>query len=131
MSTTYSRNTSPPSLPEAKKFDGTNYLEWLETILMACRLQGAQEYLEGTIPKPEFPKAKPLMEATDSIMSPTFTTTTTTSDTKWTSTTPSWEEWDTRDAWCHIAICQNIKNPLVLGLKNNGTASEAWKSLTN
>jgi hypothetical protein len=139
MSAHISGNSAPPSLPEAEKFDGTNYLEWADTILMACRLRGARGYLEGTIRKPVFPTETSVTSPTTTTTptaagtttTPTPTPTPTTTDTKWTSTTPSWEEWDTRDAWCHIAIRQNVKNPVGLGLKTDGTAAEAWKSLAD
>ncbi|KAG6851779.1 hypothetical protein C0991_006215, partial [Blastosporella zonata] len=131
MSTTTSSGvTAPPLLPDTEKFDGTNYLEWRETILMACRLRGARGYLEGTIPKPTSPTSTtsgstPAVGQSDQqsalAQSPT--------DTRWTSLTPSYEEWDTRDAWAMIAIRQNIKNPIGLGVKTDGSAAEAWASL--
>ena len=110
---------SPPLLPDSEKFDGTNYIEWSESILMACRLCGMREYLDGTI----------------HIPTPTKTTTTTIevtaaavippAETPWTSTYPSWEEWDARDPWCLIAIKQNVKNTVGLGIKMDGTAADA------
>ncbi|KAG6851884.1 hypothetical protein C0991_005246 [Blastosporella zonata] len=50
-------------------------------------------------------------------------------NTKWMSTTLSFKEWDIHNAWTLIAICQNIKNPIGLGVKTDGTAADAWKSL--
>lgn len=114
---------SPPLFPEIEKFNGTNYLEWSEKILMACRVRGARGYLEGTIvqPSPTEPVESP--EKPSKPPSPSV-------DTPWTSNNPSWTEWDSRDAWCLMVICQNVKNTIGLGLKTDGTAAEAWKSLT-
>jgi hypothetical protein len=137
--TTKGSGLSPPLLPDDEKFDGTNYLEWRDTILMACRLRGARGYLTGTISQPESPGSSPsttsptpttpAADAAAAAAAAATTTTTTMTETPWTSTTPTWEEWDTRDAWCHIAIRQNVKNPTGLGLKTDGSAAEAWKSL--
>lgn len=132
---------APPILPDNEKFDGSNYLEWRETILMACRVRGARGYLEGTIvnPIPAPSNSSPSSESS-SPNQPASATATTTSpvtastpvaqtDTAWTSTSPSAEEWDARDAWCMLAIRQNVKNPIGLGLRTDGTAAEAWASL--
>ncbi|PPQ72484.1 hypothetical protein CVT25_000136 [Psilocybe cyanescens] len=132
--TSKSGGLSPPILSDAEKFDGSNYLEWRETILMACRVRGARGYLEGRIMNPAenvSPSTSPQSTVTSSTTSTTTPTTIPLSpvDTPWTSLFPSAEEWDARDAWCLLAICQNVKNAVGLGLKTNGTAAEAWKSL--
>ncbi|KAF8961573.1 hypothetical protein BDZ97DRAFT_1664032, partial [Flammula alnicola] len=112
------------------KFDGTNYLEWSETILMACRLRGARGYRTITSPRAPIPTQTTTQSPTVPVTTATPTQTAP-SETPWTSPTPSWEEWDARDAWCHIAIRQNVKNAVGLGVKTDGTAAEAWKSITD
>ena len=51
--------------------------------------------------------------------------------TPWYSTNPSVAEWATHDAWVRVLLPYNTKNPIGLGLKLDGTAAEAWTSLTS
>ncbi|PPQ91523.1 hypothetical protein CVT25_008791 [Psilocybe cyanescens] len=130
--TSKSGRLSPPILPDSEKFNGTNYLEWKETILMACCVRGAQGYLEGRIMNPaQSVSSSSFHQATDTSSASTspYAVPSSTEDTPWTSLSPSAEEWDMRDAWCLLAICQNVKNAVGLGLKTSGTAADVWKSL--
>ncbi|KAJ7684016.1 hypothetical protein B0H17DRAFT_1225849, partial [Mycena rosella] len=45
------------------------------------------------------------------------------------SLTPSLEEWHHRDAMAYALLVLNVKNPVGLGLKVDGTVHEAMKSL--
>jgi hypothetical protein len=42
---------------------------------------------------------------------------------------PSLDEWTIRDAWAMGLLLYNCTNPIGLGMKSDGTAAEAWKSL--
>ncbi|KAJ3496003.1 hypothetical protein NLJ89_g10542 [Agrocybe chaxingu] len=135
--TTLSNYSAPLTFPEVEKFDGTNWLQWSKTILIAARLQGACSYLEGTIPNPAaHPLAAPIPPS-PSTTTPAVTTTTaplpTAALTPWTYTLPTAEEWDTRDAWAMGLITWNIKdtNMIGLGVKTDRTAAQAWTSLTS
>lgn len=126
MSTKSVSGSSPPSFHESEKFDGTNYLEWSERIMMACRVRGARGYLMGTISCPTVvePSSESVVLPKPAKPPPPIV------DTPWTSSSPSWDEWDARDAWCLMAICQNVKNAVGLGIKTDSTAAVAWKSIT-
>ncbi|GLB45565.1 hypothetical protein LshimejAT787_2400230 [Lyophyllum shimeji] len=110
-----SSNYTPPIFPDEEKFDGTNFFGFKTRILIATRVRGALGYLEGIIKKPSpLPTGALPPEPTD-----------------WTSTSPSVEEWGVRDAWVLALITYNTKNPVGLGVKIDGTAAEAWESLTD
>ena len=122
MATTTSNN--PPIFTDENKFDGTNWIGWNNAITIAARLRGARGYLEGTIPKPPIaPPTLPTAQAVAVSLPP--------EPTAWMSKTPSDDEWELRDAWTMGLLIYNIKNPVGLGVKLDGTAAEAWKSLTD
>ena len=51
--------------------------------------------------------------------------------TPWTSRAPSEDEWEICDTWMMGLLIYNVKNPVGLGVRMEGTAAEAWKSLTD
>lgn len=108
MTTTNTFN--PPNFPEDTHFDGTNYTTFKNRVLIAARARGARGYLNGTIQKPS--------------------STSDTKPTEWPSKSPSLEEWEERDAWTLGLIVYNTRNSVGLGIKMDGTATEAWKTLT-
>jgi len=59
------------------------------------------------------------------------TTSTVPASTEWSSASPSVQEWDQRDAWVLGLLQYNTKNPIGLGVKLDGSAAQAWKSLTD
>lgn len=112
MTSTHSSN--PPNFPEETHFDGTNYATFKNRVVIAARARGARGYLDGTITKPE-----PAVDK-KSEQRPT----------EWSSKQPSLEEWEERDAWALGLIIYNTKNPVGLGIKMDGSAAEAWTTLT-
>jgi hypothetical protein len=42
-------------LPTEEKFDGSNWIEWKESIISAAKSRGVMGYLEGTIQRPTTP----------------------------------------------------------------------------
>ncbi|KAF9459085.1 hypothetical protein BDZ94DRAFT_1172407, partial [Collybia nuda] len=96
----------PPIFPENDQFNGKNFTAFKTRLLIAAKARG---YLEG---------------ATYNI-----NTTTDTAPTPWTSLTPSTDEWEVRDAWALGLVIFNVKNPIGLGVRIDGTAAQAWASL--
>ncbi|KDR76040.1 hypothetical protein GALMADRAFT_49067, partial [Galerina marginata CBS 339.88] len=115
---------NPHIFMDENKFDGTNWLGWNNAITIAACLCGAHGYLDRTITKPP-PSPSTLRTANAAeIASPP-------EPTAWMSKTPSDDEWEIHDAWTMGLIIYNVKNPVGLGIKLDGTAAEAWKSLTD
>jgi hypothetical protein len=76
-----------------KKFNGTNWTEFKDTILPAVKFQGILLYIDGSLPQP-----LPLVTTTPLI--PTA---------YWGSQNPFQEEWDQCDAYVQGLIVLNIK----------------------
>jgi len=110
-------NTTP-IFPTSEQFDGQNFIAFKRRIIIAARATGARAYLDGT-PSP-VPKPQPLLSG---ALPP--------EPTEWTSTSPSPNEWEVRDAWVLSLIIFNTINPVGLGVKMDGTAAEAWTSITD
>ena len=85
-------------------------------ILNAARACGCDGYLIRTIQKPPAPS--------DPTVTPKATA-------FWGSPTPTGEEWDLRNAYALGLITLNVTNTVGLGVKTDGTAANAWKSLTD
>ncbi|KAF7358895.1 Retrovirus-related pol polyprotein [Mycena sanguinolenta] len=120
-----SNSTSVPMLPENERFDGTKFPTWETKMLAHAKVRGLGGYLDGTIPKPTTPIA-PTGAAVDEEDIPLPLSPLTTSVF---SKTPSLEEWIHRDGMATSILVLNVKDPVGLGLKTDGTAHEAWKSL--
>ncbi|KAG5721928.1 hypothetical protein E4T56_gene18424 [Termitomyces sp. T112] len=125
-----------PTFLDKLQLDGANFVHFKNRVLIAAHACRAKGYLEGTIPyldPPASPKAdeKPLGKATKFPVKPVDTgEQATTTTTPWTSCNPTEEEWDLHNAWMLGFIVYNCKNPVRLGIKMDGTAAEAWNSLT-
>ena len=81
----------------------------------AAKAQGCDGYLLGRITRPLF----------------TTDTTTLKPTSFWGSLRPTEEEWDQRNAYALGMIMLNVKNTIGQGVKTDGTAAQAWKSLTD
>jgi hypothetical protein len=103
-------------LPSEEKFDGSNWITFKETLMNAAKARGCDGYFLGNIPRP---------------IPPTDTTTVLITTTFWGSLKPTPEEWDQRNAYALGMITLNVKNTIGQGVKTDGTAAEAWKSLTD
>ncbi|KAG6871099.1 hypothetical protein C0992_011718, partial [Termitomyces sp. T32_za158] len=86
----------------------------------AARGRGLLGYMTGKIPDPR-------MIATDEKAKATESTTT---STWWGSLTPTPDEWLQRDAYARSMVTLNVLNPIGAGVRMDGTAADAWQSLT-
>jgi hypothetical protein len=107
-------------LPTEEKFDGSNWIEWKESIISAAKSRGVMGYLEGTIQRPTTPSP-----STDPSHIPLPVTPTV----YWGSKSPSQDEWEQRNAYAQGLITLNVKNPIGHGVNLTGTAADSWKSL--
>lgn len=108
-------NPSPFLLSSDEQYDGTNWIEWKSTIWNAAKARGLTGYLNGSIIKP-FPHSG---------------TTPPPSTSYWGSTSPTVDEWMQRDAYTYGMIVLNVKNIIGHGVETEGTAAQAWTSLTS
>ncbi|KAG6852738.1 hypothetical protein C0991_008716, partial [Blastosporella zonata] len=97
------------------QFTGNNWLKFKTKLTSAARGRGLKGYLDGTIPRPSPPDS-------DATEIPTNW---------WGSLSPTTEEWDQRDAFAMSMVALNVENPIGRGVKLDGSAAEAWKSLTD
>jgi gag-polypeptide of LTR copia-type len=103
------------SLSSNKKFNGTNWTKFKNTILAAVMSKGMLPYIDGSLLQP-----LPLVTTTPLILT-----------TYWGSQNPSQEEWDQHNPYVQGLIILNVKNPVGHSVKTDGTALEKWKSLTD
>jgi hypothetical protein len=115
-------NANPPIFSNDDKYNGMKWVRWKLTITTAAKARGMLGYLDGTITCP-IPPTTP-----DPAAPPAPPTAVTMS---WRSLTPSLDEWETRDTFAQALIVHNIKDPIGEGVNLDGTAAEAWKSLTS
>lgn len=99
-------------LPAEEKFDGSNWTAFKTVITEAARGRGLLDYLSGAIKYPTVKSER--REAT----------------TWWGASNPTPDEWQQRDAYARSMIVLNVVNPIGAGVKLDGTAAEAWESLT-
>ncbi|KAJ7667301.1 hypothetical protein B0H17DRAFT_990307, partial [Mycena rosella] len=116
-----SNSTGVPLLPDGEKFDGTGYSGFNTKILVLAKARGLGGYLDGTIQKPLTSISAPGGTAQTTALPPDPTSVY--------SLTPSLEEWIHRDAFALALLVLNVKNPVGLGLKLDGSAAEAMQSL--
>ncbi|KAJ7742000.1 hypothetical protein DFH07DRAFT_697939, partial [Mycena maculata] len=113
--------TSVPSLPEEEKFDGLISLRgWKTKVVTLAKARGLGPYIDGTLTCPPIPTAttgNPTAIPLPPDATPVY------------SMTPSREEWVYRDACAYALVVLNVKNPEGLGMKRDGSAAEAFKSL--
>ncbi|KAJ7083467.1 hypothetical protein C8R44DRAFT_652188, partial [Mycena epipterygia] len=117
-----SNSTGVPLLPDGEKFDGTGYSGFKTKILALAKARGLGGYLDGTITSPTAPAAPAAGANAQTISLPP-------DPTSIYSLAPSYEEWMHRDAIATALLILNVKNPVGLGLKTDGTAAEALESL--
>lgn len=107
-------------LPTEEKFDGANWTSFKTTITEAARGRGLLDYLEGKIRDPVTVKTE--SKGTQPIP--------TTPTVWWGAPNPTADEWVQRDAYARSMIILNVINPIGAGVKLDGTAAQAWSSLT-
>ena len=123
-----SSNTNPPIFADTEKLDGANFATWEQLILIVATSRGVLGYLKGTITNP----APPTSPTAALTYSPGPLELPLPDDpTLWYSTNPFVAKWAMCDAWVRALLLYNTKNPIGLGLKLDGTAAEAWTSLTS
>jgi hypothetical protein len=125
--TKMSLNANPPIFLEAEKFDGTNFATFETLIIIAASSRGVLGYLRGTILNTANPKNSAALHYTPEVLNIPLPN----DPTPWYSTTPSGAEWAMCDAWACALLLYNTKNAIGLGLKLDGTAADAWTSLTS
>jgi hypothetical protein len=117
-------------LPEAEKFDGSGWPAWKTKIIAHIKARGLGGYIDGTIPNPAPTPLDGAKEAAgpagpiapaDMTLPPEPTIVY--------SRTPSANEWSYRDGITTSILVLNIKDPVGVSLKTDGSACEAWKSL--
>lgn len=103
------------NLPEKDVFSGKRFPRFDLLLSIGAKARGVNGYLDGSIsrPSPITPESTPLSAAA----------------TPWISTTPSLEEWVVRDAYTLSMIVNNVTDTVGLGIKTDGSAHEAYKSL--
>ncbi|KAJ7170660.1 hypothetical protein C8R43DRAFT_847165, partial [Mycena crocata] len=109
----------PTVLPDGERFEGTGFKGWELKFMALAKARGLGGYLDGTISCPPAPAAGNTPQTT--LLPPDATSLY--------SLNPSREEWTHRDAMATAMILLNVKNPVGLGLKTDGTAAEAMQSL--
>ncbi|KAJ7891435.1 hypothetical protein B0H13DRAFT_1625962 [Mycena leptocephala] len=114
-----SNSTGVPLLADGEKFDGTGYGGFRPKLLALAKARGLGGYYDGTILCPPAPAPGTTPQTTTLPPDPTSIY----------YLTPSHEEWKHRYAIATALLVLNVKNPVGLGLKMDGSAREAWKSL--
>ncbi|KAJ6584910.1 hypothetical protein B0H19DRAFT_926434, partial [Mycena capillaripes] len=117
-----SSSTGVPLLPDGEKFDGTGYSGFKTRIIALAKACGLGGYLDGTITSPPI-HAAPVPRATAHTMALPL------DSTSIYSLTPSYEEFVHCDAIATALLVLNVKNPVGLSLKVDGSAAEAMQSL--
>ncbi|KAJ6571277.1 hypothetical protein B0H19DRAFT_936964 [Mycena capillaripes] len=112
-----SNSTGVPLLPDGEKFDGTGYSGWKTRILALAKARGLGGYLDGTIQAPAVPASNPGATAQTTTLPPDPTLVS--------SLTPSLEEFTHHDAIASALLVLNIKNPIGLGFKVDGSAAQS------
>ncbi|KAJ7129924.1 hypothetical protein C8R46DRAFT_869276, partial [Mycena filopes] len=134
-----SNNPNVPLLPDAEKFDGSGYIGWQTKINALAKARGVAAYLDGTCIKPYDP-SEPAEDTTgDTSTTPSTPGATTIpapenvslppEPTPIYSKHPSLDEWLSRDSLAFAMVVLNIKNPVGLGVKLDGSARDAVVSL--
>ncbi|KAJ7085144.1 hypothetical protein B0H15DRAFT_748502, partial [Mycena belliarum] len=114
-----SNSTGVPVLPDGEKFEGAGYKGFKTKIMALAKARGLGGYLDGKITCPIAPVLGATPQNTALPPDPTSIY----------SLTPSYDEWIYRDAIATALLVLNVKNPIGMGLKVDGTAAEAMKSL--
>jgi hypothetical protein len=106
-----------PILPDSEKFDGTKWPTWKPKMTSQSTLRGLYGYYDWSTPKPA-----------EIVATGTAATTPLPPDnTPIFSKNPSLEEWMHRDSLATSLLVLNVKDPVGVGLKTDGSAREAWK----
>jgi hypothetical protein len=116
-----------PMLPEAEKFDGTGWPAWKTKIsahIKVCRLGG---YIDWTIPNPS-PTPIDGAKATSAHIThaPPANTALPPKPTVVYSQNLSSDEWSYHDGIATSILILNVKDPVGVGLKTDGSAYKAW-----
>ncbi|CAK5281443.1 unnamed protein product [Mycena citricolor] len=111
------------TLPDSEKFNGTGFSGFKTKIIVLANAAGLGAYFEGNILKPSPPPDQIGVAPTHISLPP--------NPTPVYSHSPSLDEWVYRDSIAKALIVLNVKDPIGLGIKTDGTAAEAWSSLTS
>ncbi|KAG6870455.1 hypothetical protein C0992_013330 [Termitomyces sp. T32_za158] len=107
-------------LPMEKRFDGSNWSTFKTIITEAARGRGLLDYFNGTIADPG---TKEESDSKRAVVPETSTT-------WWGASNPTPDEWKQWDAYARSMIILNVINPIGAGVNLDGTAAQAWESLT-
>jgi hypothetical protein len=117
-------------LPEAEKFDGTGWPAWKTKISAHIKAHGLGGYIDGTIPNPS-PTPIDGAEAAGAHIThaPPADTALPPEPTVVYFRNPLSDEWSYRDGITTSILVLNVKDPVGVGLKTDGSTYEAWRSL--
>ncbi|KZP02894.1 hypothetical protein FIBSPDRAFT_769796, partial [Athelia psychrophila] len=113
------------TLPEKDVFNGKRFPRFNLLLSIATKARGVNGYIDGSISQPATITAATSGTAPSAPLSVTLPP----DPTLWISTTPSYEEWVVRDAYTLSMIVNNVTDMVGLGVKTDGSAHEAYKSL--
>ena len=112
-----SQNPALFLLPADEKFDGSNWTSFKISITEAARGRGLLGYLTGDVGNP----ALVMQEEKTINQMPTAW---------WGAANPTPDEWLQRDAYARSMVTLNVVNPIGAGVRLDGSAADAWSSLT-
>jgi hypothetical protein len=124
-------STAPgiPVHPESEKFDGTGWTAFKTKILAHLKGHGLSGYIDGTILNPSPPTAASTAgDAPATPLDPLATALPAEPTTVY-SQHLSINEWMYRDGIALSILILNTKDPVGVGLRTDGSAYNAWKSL--
>lgn len=110
------------SLQEKDVFDGKRFPRFSLLLNIAAKARIVSGYLDGTTMQPVKPTQPPSTGPLATALVPP-------NPTPWFSTSPLHPEWVVRDAYALSMIVNNVTNTVGLGVKTDGTAHEAYKTL--
>jgi hypothetical protein len=117
-----------PMLPEVEKFDEMGWAAWKTKISAHIKARGLGGYIDGTIPNP---RPTPVDDTENFATNVADLVALPPEPRVVYSRTPSSDEWDYRDGITTSILVLNVKDPVGVGLKTDGSAYNAWKSLVD
>jgi NAD(P)H-dependent flavin oxidoreductase YrpB (nitropropane dioxygenase family) len=115
-------------LPEADKFDGMGWVAWKTKISAHIKARGLGGYIDGTIPTP---RPAPVDDAENLAANVADLIALPPEPTVVYLRTPLSDKWDYCNGITTSILVLNVKDPVGISLKTDGSACNAWKSLVD